>query len=89
MGHLIYWVQIEYCNFKFIPGLGVVQRISDSSKCAPGHFICVVDGIFDELGVGRPLAVLAETVDFCKVAGQVIGITTEAGCIWAGAERHT
>ena len=78
-----------YCNFKFIPGLGVIQRISDSSKCAPRRLIGVVHHILDKVGISCPLTALAKVLDFCEVMGQAISITTKVGRIWAGAEWHT
>ena len=34
------------------------------------------------------MAALAKAFDFFQIAGKVVGGATEAGCIWAGAERH-
>ena len=32
---------------------------------------------------------LTKVLNFREVTRQVVGITAEAGCIWAGAEGHT
>ena len=89
MGHLADQVQVMYCFLKFAPILGVVQCISDGGKRTPRGFICVVSRVLDEVGVGSLLAALAKALHFFKVMGQAISITTKAGRIWAGAERHT
>ena len=88
MGSLADWVHIVYRGLEFEPSCGVIQRIPDGGKGTPGRLIGIVHRILDKVGISGALAALAKALDFFQIVGKVIGGATEAGCIWAGAERH-
>jgi hypothetical protein len=75
----VYRVHVAYRVLEATPGLGVVQHIVDGGERIPRGIVHVVEGIFDKVGIGGTLAGLAKVVDFCKVAGEVVGSTTEVG----------
>ena len=89
MGSLADRIHIVYRGLEFEPSCGVIQRIPDGGKGTPGRLIGIVHRILDKVGIGGALAALAKALDFFQITGKVSRCATEAGCIWAGVERHT